>query len=74
MICPVCGSERISVRETAHGPNGEVYRRRRCIVCGTKFRTIETAIEDADKVNKDYTKAMINKSDLLRTYYKNKNA
>lgn len=70
MICPECGSECNYVRETAHGSDGKVYRRRRCAECEAKFRTVEVLINDSDPSRKDYSEAMRNKSALLRKYYK----
>lgn len=74
MICPVCGSECNYVKETAHGSDGNVYRRRRCNKCEAKFRTVEAVLDDSDGSRKGYSDAMRNKSGLLRAYYENKNA
>lgn len=43
MKCPSasCRSENIKVKDTIHGSDGRIYRRRRCIDCGTSFRTVE---------------------------------
>lgn len=70
MICPKCGSQAVYIKETAKGTNNEVYRRRHCSDCETKFRTVETIIEARDeKSNNLYSKAIRNRSALLRAYY-----
>lgn len=74
MICPVCGSEDSYVKETAHGEDGKVYRRRRCCNCDEKFRTVESVIRDTDDSRKRYSEAMRNKSALIRKYYNDRNA
>lgn len=70
MICPKCKSTSVYVTETAHGLNNEIYRRRWCRDCDTKFRTVETIIDQTDhQSNKEYVNAIRNKSTLLKTYY-----
>jgi transcriptional repressor NrdR len=42
MRCPACGSEDTQVTETRVSEDGvEIRRRRRCLACGRRFKTVE---------------------------------
>jgi transcriptional repressor NrdR len=42
MLCPSCGSEDTQVTETRVSEDGvEIRRRRRCLACGRRFKTVE---------------------------------
>lgn len=72
MNCPVCGSECIYVKETVQGVDGKIYRRRCCSDCYTKFRTVETVMEDRDDSHNGYFESIKNKSSVIRSYYERK--
>ena len=73
MICPKCKSSSVFIKETAQGANNEVYRRRWCSECDTKFRTVETIIEARDETaNKAYSAAIVNRSAFLKSLYEGK--
>ena len=42
MKCPECNSEDFGVTNTLYGDRNTIYRLRKCKVCGTKIRTVET--------------------------------
>lgn len=69
MNCPNCGSDDISVKDTMHGPDGKIYRRRRCNECGEKFRSVEEIAEDTEEFRSAYAAAHRAKSELLRIYH-----
>lgn len=70
MKCPKCGSDQVRVLETMHGYESKIYRRRACIRCDTRFRTIEDILPEDEKSQNDYRSAVINRSALLTKLYK----
>lgn len=63
MRCPNCGSYSVKVVDTLSGEDDlSVYRRRKCIDCDTKFRTVETIDDGSEEFEKGYFKAMKDKS------------
>lgn len=69
MNCPSCGSENVCVKETMQGTDGKVYRRRQCLDCDARFRTVENVMDDTDRSRKDYFEAVKNKSALIKSLY-----
>ena len=70
MTCPRCGSDNVRVLETIPGYESKVYRRRKCVQCDTKFKTIEDILPDDSTSQNDYRSAVIKRSSLLRSIYK----
>ena len=54
MICPECSSEGIYVVDTMPGTDNNVYRRRKCLDCNTKFHTVEIVIPDGSPYKLGY--------------------
>lgn len=55
MNCPACGGRKIKTRDVRsyHDPNKNFYyveRRRLCLTCDHKFKTIELDIEDYENL------------------------
>ena len=74
MTCPKCNSTSVYVTDTAHGENNQIYRNRRCSDCDTRFRTVETLIAPSDiYANQAYSKAILNRSKLLKSIHKERN-
>lgn len=65
MKCPKCGSVNITVSDTMHGSSSDIFRRRRCLDCRYKFRTVEIVAEDTEEFRKEYREAVLNKSNCL---------
>lgn len=54
MRCPECGSMNLAVTDSRNRPQrAYVYRVRKCLDCGKKFRTYETII---DGISDDYVR------------------
>lgn len=66
MICPGCGSYGIKVVDTMPGDDSHIFRRRKCLDCGIKFRTVEIIGNDSDEFNKAYHEATLNKSPFYK--------
>ena len=49
MICPNCGADNNSVKDTMHSPDGTIYRQRKCLACGNGFKTVETPDDGSSK-------------------------
>ena len=45
MTCPNCPSNESKVVDSRHRKSGEIWRRRRCLKCGTTFSTYEVSEE-----------------------------
>lgn len=43
--CPDCGEDS-KVIDSRTLPNGDIWRRRRCLVCGEKYETVEKILEN----------------------------
>lgn len=69
MLCPKCGSYNIGVRDTMPGPDGKIYRRRRCRECNANFRTVELLADDTDDFRIAYRDAVNAKSALFKECY-----
>ena len=57
MKCPNCGSENYRATDTMHGPDGNIYRRRKCVDCNRSFRTVETVDDGSEEFKKSYREA-----------------
>jgi transcriptional regulator NrdR family protein len=68
MTCPNCGSVNISVKDTMHGPDGKIYRRRRCNDCSMRFRSVEEIADDTEEFRQAYSNAVCSKSELMNLY------
>ncbi len=66
MFCPKCESENVRVVDTMHEPDNKTYRRRKCVDCGMKFRTVETLLENVEGAEAGYSQASMRKSPLLK--------
>ena len=74
MTCPKCNSASVYVTETAHGEDNQIFRHRCCSDCGTGFRTVENIIKSYDFcANEAYSKAILNKSKLLKSIHEERN-
>lgn len=62
MTCPNCGGSNTYVVDTMSGPDGYIYRRRKCERCNTKFRTAELEIKNNDILNQGYVDAYHSKT------------
>ena len=62
MFCPKCESENIRVVDTMHEPDNMTYRRRKCLNCGTNFRTVETILDDSEESRAAYRAAAYRKN------------
>lgn len=54
MNCPKCGKETV-VWDISKAPD-ELYRKRKCKVCGHKFCTIEYEVENDENFRKEWVK------------------
>jgi transcriptional regulator NrdR family protein len=54
MNCPKCGSENVKVVDTIPGCHNNIFRRRRCLICSTRFRTVEITIEGDEQLTAEY--------------------
>lgn len=70
MTCPKCGEDQVHVTETIRGYGSKVYRRRHCLWCDAKFKTIEDILPDDEESQRDYRLAIKNKSAMLQSFYK----
>lgn len=57
MHCPTCKSENIKVIDTLPGCNNNIFRRRRCVNCGSRFRTAEIIIDGNEELSAEYRKS-----------------
>ena len=55
-MCPMCGSDS-PVYMTRELENGIVIRRRKCVLCGTKFETVEVFQRVVPKKQKKFFKS-----------------
>ena len=53
MLCPKCKSKIVTIN-TVNSENNEVFRQRKCTVCGYSFFTSEFEIEDNPQFRKEY--------------------
>ena len=49
--CPKCGSEVLSIYDTRK-KNNVVWRRRKCVMCGEKFATVEILSDDLETLRR----------------------
>jgi transcriptional regulator NrdR family protein len=56
MQCPHCGAAKLQVLETRSCPDDSIFRRRRCELCGTNVRTLETMVDDVPRPQKIHKK------------------
>ena len=66
MICPKCKSDKGHVKDTMNSPDGKIYRRRLCMNCGTRFRTVESIDDGSEEFRRAYSNAAEIKSPLSR--------
>ena len=62
MRCPNCGSFNSYVVDTMHGSDNYIYRRRKCRICGTKFKTAELEIINDEALKQGYVDAYYSKT------------
>jgi transcriptional regulator NrdR family protein len=55
MICPECGGKS-NIVDQVNVPDGDVYRRHKCKVCGVVFHTVEYPIIENDKFKNEWKK------------------
>lgn len=49
MTCPNCGGKVRVINSANNTDDNEVYRRRECTVCGSRFYTTEFLVEHTDE-------------------------
>ena len=50
IVCPKCGGERSSIKDSRSFSGNYVWRRRRCAICGNIYTTYEIPCETIDKL------------------------
>ena len=52
MVCPKCGGAKHTVYDTIPALDEFIFRKRKCLACGHRFKTAEVEIKDDDKAFK----------------------
>lgn len=50
MNCPKCGEHRLISCIDSRGRNGSIYRRRKCLICDTRWSTFEISFDEYNKL------------------------
>lgn len=66
MICPDCGSRNVYVTDTLPGFDTEIYRRKMCRDCKSRFRTVEVVDDGSSEFNKGYREAFYKKTSFKK--------
>lgn len=62
MTCPNCGSHNAYVMDTLPGFGTEIYRRKMCRDCNSRFRTVEVVDDGSSEFDKGYRDALYKKT------------